>query len=112
MNIESEVIHVEGLARMLGRTDASIREGIRRGVSWLPKSFKMGNRHCWLKENVREFLREYSDGEHKKPKLGRKRREPPSLKDAQKNPPQVIPASLNISLPHRCATLKTKGSAS
>lgn len=79
MSEESEVIHVEGLARMLGRTDASIREGIRRGVPWLPKSFKMGGKHCWLKDDVRKFLREYRDGEHQKPKLGRKRKAPPSL---------------------------------
>lgn len=82
MSDDSEVIHVEGLAKMLGRTDASIREGIRRGVPWLPKSFKMGNRHCWLKEDVRSFLREFRDGEHKSPKLGRKRSIPPSLKVA------------------------------
>ncbi len=49
MSEETEVLTVEGLAKLLGRTEASIREGIRRGVPWLPKSFKMGNRHCWLK---------------------------------------------------------------
>ena len=81
MSEDSEVIHVEGLARMLGRTDASIREGIRRGVAWLPKSFKMGGKHCWLKEDVRTFLREYRDGEHQKPKPGRKRKDPPSLRN-------------------------------
>ncbi|MGE7812100.1 hypothetical protein ACQKMW_01585 [Pseudomonas sivasensis] len=79
MSEESEVIHIEGLARMLGRTDASIREGIRRGVPWLPKSFKMGNRHCWLKEDVRWFLREIRDGEHQKRKPGRKRQSAPGL---------------------------------
>ncbi len=81
MSDESEVLHVEGLARMLGRTDASIREGIRRGVAWLPKSFKMGAKHCWLKDDVRQFLREYRDGGHATPKVGRKRKSPPSLKD-------------------------------
>lgn len=80
MSEESEVIHVEGLARMLGRTDASIREGIRRGVRWLPKSFKMGGKHCWLKDDVRKFLREYRDGEHDKVRVGRKRKAPPSLR--------------------------------
>ncbi|POP79313.1 hypothetical protein [Pseudomonas syringae] len=79
MSEETEVVHVEGLAKMLGRTEASIREGIRRGVEWLPKSFKMGGRHCWLKDDVRKFLREFRDGEHATPKAGRKRREPPSL---------------------------------
>ena len=82
MSEESEVIHVEGLARMLGRTDASIREGIRRGVSWLPKSFKMGGKHCWLKDDVRKFLHELRDGGQLKPKSGRKRKEPPKLRVA------------------------------
>lgn len=80
MSEESEVIHIEGLARMLGRTDASIREGIRRGVAWLPKSFKMGGKHCWLKDDVRKFLHELRDGNHQKSKIGRKRQMPPSLK--------------------------------
>ncbi|MEB0078070.1 hypothetical protein QN386_17915 [Pseudomonas sp. CCI3.2] len=80
MSEESEVLHVDGLARVLGRTEASIREGIRRGVDWIPKGFKMGIRHCWLKEDVRTFLRECRDGENKKPKVGRKRMTPPTLR--------------------------------
>lgn len=80
MSQETEVINVEGLARMLGRTEASIREGIRRGVNWLPKSFKMGGRHCWLKDDVRKFLREFRDGEHQRVKSGRKRLPPPTLR--------------------------------
>ncbi|MEX6663741.1 hypothetical protein [Pseudomonas sp. W2-17] len=82
MSEEIEVVKVDSLAKMLGRTEASIREGIRRGVAWLPPSFKMGGKHCWLKEDVRKFLREFRDGEHQKPKLGRKRKEPPSLRVA------------------------------
>ncbi|WP_100634537.1 helix-turn-helix transcriptional regulator [Pseudomonas qingdaonensis] len=80
MSEETEVLTVEGLAKLLGRTEASIREGIRRGVPWLPKSFKMGNRHCWLKEDVRKFLRAYRDGEHMEKKRGRTRQYPPNLK--------------------------------
>lgn len=80
MNEESEIIYVEGLGRMLGRTESSVREGIRRGVDWLPKGFKMGSRHCWLREDVREFLRGCRDGENKVPKVGRKRLPPPTLR--------------------------------
>lgn len=82
MSEESEVVNVDGLAKMLGRTEASIREGIRRGVAWLPKSFKMGSKHCWLKDDVRKFLREFRDGEHQKAKVGRKRKALPSLRVA------------------------------
>lgn len=76
MSEETEVLTVEGLAKLLGRTEASIREGIRRGVPWLPKSFKMGNRHCWLKEDVRKFLCELRDGNKMQFKKGRKRNHP------------------------------------
>ncbi|MFK0086413.1 helix-turn-helix transcriptional regulator [Pseudomonas sp. NPDC090755] len=79
MSEETEVLTVEGLAKLLGRTEASIREGIRRGVPWLPKSFKMGNRHCWLKEDVHIFLREIRDGMLAGSKPGRKRKAAPSL---------------------------------
>ena len=34
MNEETEVLTLDGLAKLLGRTEASIREGIRRGVPW------------------------------------------------------------------------------
>jgi hypothetical protein len=78
--MESEVVHVCDLAKMLGRTEASIREGIRRGVEWLPKSFKMGGKHCWLRQDVRDFLTALRDGEGVKSKAGRKRKEPPSLR--------------------------------
>ena len=81
MSEESEVVKVDGLAKMLGRTEASIREGIRRGVAWLPRSFKMGGKHCWLKEDVRVFLREFRDGEHVSAKVGRKRQTPPSFRE-------------------------------
>ncbi|WP_095180607.1 hypothetical protein [Pseudomonas sp. Irchel 3F6] len=80
MSDESEIIYVDGLGRMLGRTESSVREGIRRGVDWLPKGFKMGSRHCWLREDVREFLRGCRDGQNKAPKVGRKRQAPPTLR--------------------------------
>lgn len=84
MDDDCEVVFVAGLGKMLGRTEASVREGIRRGVDWLPKSFKMGARHCWLKEDVREFLRGCRDGENKAPKHGRPRQTPPTLRELRK----------------------------
>lgn len=81
MSEESEVIYVADLARILGRTEASVREGIRRDVPWLPKGFKMGIRHCWLRADVMQFLTDYRDGrvESKPARVGRKRQMPPTL---------------------------------
>lgn len=84
MDDECEVVFVAGLGKMLGRTEASVREGMRRGVDWLPKSFKMGARHCWLKADVWEFLRACRDGENKAPKIGRPRQTPPTLRDIRR----------------------------
>lgn len=80
MSEDSEVIYVAGMARMLGKTEASIRDGIRRHADWLPKGFKMSGQHAWLKEDVLKFLREYRDGSHKAGKPGRKRNTPPTLR--------------------------------
>jgi hypothetical protein len=41
----------------------------------------MGGKHCWLKDDVRKFLREFRDGEHDKVKVGRKRQKPPTLRE-------------------------------
>src|SRR5450830_869570 len=43
----------------------------------------MGARHCWLKDDVREFLRACRDGENKVLKVGRKRHAPPTLIKSQ-----------------------------
>lgn len=82
MSEESEVIYVADLARILGRTEVSVREGIRRQASWLPTGFRMGIKHCWLRADVMQFLVDYRDGKiQTKPiKVGRKRQVPPSLK--------------------------------
>ncbi len=84
MHDDREVLFVADLATMLGRTEASIREGIRRGVDWLPKSFRMGTRHCWLKADVLEFLRACRDGANKAPKVGRPRKVPPKPRDIRR----------------------------
>ncbi|WP_454838337.1 hypothetical protein [Pseudomonas mohnii] len=79
-----EVVFVAGLAKMLGRTEASIRSAMSSGADWLPKSFRMGTRHCWLKEDVLKFLRAYRDGTIKTPKVGRPRQAPPTLRDIRR----------------------------
>lgn len=78
--MEPEILHVPELARLLNRTESSIRSAIRENPEWLPPYFKQGQRLCWRLESVRKFLREYESGEHKAPKVGRKRKEPPTLR--------------------------------
>ncbi|MVW75346.1 hypothetical protein [Pseudomonas xionganensis] len=80
MSEESEVIYVAGMAKMLGKTEAAVRDGIRRAAPWLPKGFKVGTQHAWLREDVRQFLRGCRDGENKPVKVGRKRQVPPTLR--------------------------------
>jgi len=82
MSDETEVIYVADLARILGRTEASVREGIRRGVSWLPKGFKMGIRHCWLRTDVMQFLTDHRDGKIQTSPIraGKNRQAPNALK--------------------------------
>lgn len=78
--MEPEILHIPQLAKMLGRTESSIRSAIRDGAYWLPPSFKQGVRHCWRTASVRKFLMEYEQGKHRPAKLGRKRQEPPRLR--------------------------------
>lgn len=82
-DLQTEVVYIASLARILGKTESSIREGLRRQVPWLPPSFKLAGQHAWLKEDVLSFLRGLSDSNpapariDTKRKPGRKRRVPP-----------------------------------
>lgn len=77
--MEPEIIHIPELAKMLGRTDASIRSARQDGANWLPPCFKQGKRVCWRVATVRKFLEEYEQGLHTSAKPGRKRNTPPPL---------------------------------
>lgn len=44
--MEPEVIHVPELAKMLGRSESSIRSALQAGAYWLPPFFKQGIRIC------------------------------------------------------------------
>ncbi|WP_225006322.1 hypothetical protein [Pseudomonas aeruginosa] len=77
--MEPEIIHVPELAKLLGRTESSIRSAIQAHPDWLPPHFKQGIRVCWRLETVRKFLRDYEAGEHKASKVGRPRKEPARL---------------------------------
>jgi len=80
----SEVVYIAGLAKIFGKTESSVREGLRRGVPWLPRSFKIAGQHAWLKVDVYAFLRAMAEGvvedrqeRASKKKPGRKRCIPP-----------------------------------
>lgn len=77
--MEQEVIHIPELAKILGRTESSIRSARQAGASWLPPFFKQGSRVCWRVSTVRKFLEEYEQGLHMPAKAGRKRQAPPTL---------------------------------
>lgn len=56
--IKQEVLHIEDLAQLLGRSVSSIKNGIWDKVPWLPPHFKMGNRVCWRLSTVLKFIEE------------------------------------------------------
>lgn len=82
-DIDSEVVYIAGLAKIFGKTESSVREGLRRGVPWLPRSFKIAGQHAWLKADVQSFLKALADGATPvqaaptRSKPGRKRSIPP-----------------------------------
>ncbi|MCR8720282.1 hypothetical protein NVV30_16480 [Pseudomonas syringae] len=77
--MEPEIIHIPELAKLLGRTESSIRSARQAGAPWLPPSFKQGSRICWRVSTVRQFLQEYEKGMHTPDLPGRKRQAPPKL---------------------------------
>ena len=77
--MEPEIIHIPELAKMLGRTESSIRSARQAGASWLPPYFKQSSRICWRIDTVRRFLRECEEGRHAPVRPGRKPQTPPTL---------------------------------
>lgn len=77
--MEPEIIHIPELARLLGRTESSIRSARQAGAAWLPPSFKLGSRICWRISTVKQFLQECESGLHAPARPGRKRQSPPTL---------------------------------
>lgn len=90
---QAEIIHIPDLAKIMNRTESSIRSAISTGADWVPPSFRMGKRICWRRESVHAFLqgKERSAQEKKSGKVnqgvpGRKRQEPPTLKSVMATP--------------------------
>ncbi len=74
--MEPEIIGIPELARLMGRSESSIRTAVGRLPDWLPKPMKQGRRVCWRLESARQFIREFEAGEHRKAKVGRPRQSP------------------------------------
>lgn len=77
--MEPEIIHIPELAKLLGRSESSIRSAMQAGAYWLPPFFKQGSRICWRVASVRKFLQECEEGRHTPARPGRKRQPPPTL---------------------------------
>ena len=77
--IEQDVIHIPELAKLLGRSESSIRSARQAGAYWLPPFFKQGSRICWRVGTVLQFLQESEEGLHEPARPGRKRQTPPTF---------------------------------
>ncbi|SEP59080.1 hypothetical protein SAMN03159444_00147 [Pseudomonas sp. NFACC02] len=77
--MEPEIIHIPELAKLLGRSESSIRSARQAGAYWLPPYFKQGSRICWRLSTVRRFLQECEEGRHTPARPGRKRQPLPTL---------------------------------
>lgn len=58
MTQHSEVLYVQQLAQLLGRSEAAIRAAANRQSAWLPPPFPMGRRLAWRRSDVDKFLAE------------------------------------------------------
>ncbi len=77
--MEPEVIHIPELAKLLGRSEPSIRSAMQSHAAWLPPFFKQGKRICWRLESVRKFLSDWEQSGVQQSKPGRKRKQPSTL---------------------------------
>ncbi|MGA9660142.1 MAG: hypothetical protein WBQ92_00485 [Pseudomonas alloputida] len=77
--MEPEIIHIPELAKLLGRSEQSIRSAMQSRAAWLPPFFKQGKRICWRIETVRKFLSDWEQGGFQQAKPGRKRKQPTTL---------------------------------
>jgi hypothetical protein len=74
--MEPEIIGIPEMALLMRRTESSIRTAVARLPEWLPKPIKQGRRVCWRLETARQYIREFEEGQHRKPKVGRPRQLP------------------------------------
>lgn len=56
--METEVLYVPDLAKLLGMTEAAVRGAYYRRSGAIPKGFKLGAKLAWRRATVIEFLAE------------------------------------------------------
>lgn len=49
---QPDILYVADLARLMSRTEASLRAAINRGADWVPPSFHIGRRLAWRRSDV------------------------------------------------------------
>ena len=55
---QPDLLYVPQLAKKLDRTESAIRQGVARGVDWLPPRVDMGKRLAWRRHVVERWLEE------------------------------------------------------
>ena len=80
--MESEILHIPEMAKLMSRSESSIRSAVRDKAGWMPPHFKQGVKLCWRRQSVLKFLAEYEAGMHRPAKIGRPRAVPGSLRPA------------------------------
>jgi predicted DNA-binding transcriptional regulator AlpA len=60
--MDTEVLFIADLARMLGMTEAAVRGHYYRRSGAIPKGFKLGAKLAWRRTSVLQFL---EDREHR-----------------------------------------------
>lgn len=73
------ILYIPDMALLLRRSECSIRSAIYVNAWWLPPSFRMGNRICWLEEDVISFVQQLKTDPPQRKRVGRPRRTPPRL---------------------------------
>ena len=62
------VVDVTGLARLLGKTEAAIRQATYRKARWIPKPINLGDSICWRVSDVELLLEKLASDTTPKPK--------------------------------------------
>ena len=77
MSVEQELLSIEDMAVLFGRSKAAIKFALHVKAKWLPPSFMQGRRRVWLLSTVRKYLEKQEELINTPPrKRGRPRKTP------------------------------------